>query len=214
MSTKPNQDPKIAFPNARDRIVFAFELNGIAYFQFDDINSIPCERGFHALSFFNELNQRCTRDYLMAHSTALDNIINDNTGIKVTEIVKINTILKERLEFLFEPEIAYKICSVVFFDASENPYRFEYKHALEKADRFRKENINDFFLSQPITRLIPYIASFGNDLEAYCSVVNAMTTKHIEIISTMLSEADKKKEWFKSLELLLLRDLTLTPSKT
>lgn len=208
------KDPKKAFPNSRDRIVYAFTIDGTPYFQFDDINAIPCERGFQALAYFNELNQRCTRDFLIAHTQAVENCLNDNNGIKITQLVKLNMILKERLEFLIEPEIAYKICSVVFFDETENPYRYEFKYGAQKADIFKRCKMDDFFLSQPITKLIPYIASFGSDLQTYCQTINLITKEHIKNISTMLSEAHKKSEWFNSLASLLSKDMDLEKLKS
>lgn len=210
-ATKPksdlkSKDPKVAFPNARDRIVYAFTLGETHYFQFDDINAIPCERGFQALAFYNEMNERCTREYLLAHSQAMDNILNDARQIKITDLVKLNMQLKERLEWLFEPEIAYKLCTVVFFDATENPYRFEYQYSLRKADFFRRAKMDDFFLSKPIVKLIPYISSFSSDFQEYCQMVLAINQKHIENISTMLSEADKKKDWYRLLVSHLSKD--------
>lgn len=190
---------KEIFPNARDIIKYAFTLNGVDYFAFDDFNNVPCERGFHALNFYNELSMRCTREFLVAHTTAIDNILNDNNGIKVTELVKLNTQLKERLEFIVEIEIAYKLCSVVFFTADENPYRFDYKYSLKKADEFRKSKLDDFFLQQPITTLLPSIDSSIQDLPTYLNTLTKINSHHLESISTKLSVADKNKEWFHTL---------------
>lgn len=193
------------FPKAKHVINYAFSLNGVDYFEFNDFNAVPCERGFHALSFYNELSMRCDRNYLLAHVQATEDIINNNKGIKLTDIIKLNQQLKERLELLHEPDIAYKLCSVVFFDATENPYRFEYKYGMEKAEKFKKAKMDDFFLQTPIVKLMPYISSWASDFQEYCQMVNEINKAHLETISTMLSEQSKNSESFKQLMLQKLK---------
>jgi hypothetical protein len=195
--------PKDIFPNAISIIEYSFSIGNNDYFAFSDFNQTPMDRAFNALSFFTELDMRCTREYLQAHCTAVDNMINDTKSIKLTEIVKLNMQLKERLDFLFEPEIAYKLCSVVFFDETENPNRYEYKKGLEKARLFREVPISDFFLSKPIGRFVPATILSTNDFQESCEVLTKITKKHLSNISTMLSESDKKNDWFKRLELLI-----------
>ena len=204
---KDQPNPKTVFPNAFSIINYAFTIDEKDFFEFDDFNNVPCERGFNALTIYNELSQRCSRDYLIAFSTALDNIVNDNRGIRLTEVVKLNLQLKERLELITEVDIAYKLCAVVYFDSAENPYKFEYKRAMENADLFNKCDMNEFFFSQPIKKLMPSIASFGKDLRDYLEIITKMNKKHLADISMMLSDNDKSNEYFKSLELLLKKEL-------
>ncbi len=198
---------KEIFPNAVAIIDYAFTLGGIDYFEFSDFNNITSDRGFNCLAFYEELRMRCTRDYLLTFSKALDDIVNNNTGIKITDIVKLNQQLKERLELLSEPEIAYKLCSVVFFDATENPNRFDYKKAQEKAVAFRKYGMPDFFLQTPIKKLVPHIGLSANDLGEYLQMVSLINQKHIEDISMMLSEQSKNSEFYKRLILPVEKDL-------
>ncbi len=207
------KNPKELFPNAVGIIKYAFSIEdeknqSTQYFEFDDYNNMANDRAFNALAFYKELSMSCTREYLMTFSQALDDIINHPKQLLITDIVKLNLQLKERLELLFEPDIAYKLCSVVFFDAKENPNRFEYKYAIEKADLFKKVPINDFFFHQPITKLVPYISSLSNDFHQYCQMVNLISQKHIDSISMMLSEASKKNASYKSLMSQITKELT------
>ena len=202
-----NRPIKEIFKDARHVIDYAFTLGGVDYYQFNDFNSVPCERGFAALEFFTELDQRCTRDYLKSFCKAGLDEINNTKGIRLTEIVKLFFQLQERLDMIIEPKIAFKLCGVVFFDATENPYRFEYKKCIEKAELFEKGDMNAFFLSQPITKLIPYTSSLGSDLREYCQTVNAITREHVKHISTMLSELNKNSELFRSVMSQSTKDL-------
>lgn len=186
---------KEIFPNAVAIVEYAFTLNKVDYYQFSDFNNMSSDRGFNCLAFYDELRMRCTPEYLTAFSNALDDIVNNNKGIKITDIIKLNQQLKERLTMLTVPDIAYKLCSVVFFDATENPNRFDYKKAIEKADIFKKQNMSDFFLQTPIVRLLPHLNSSAKDLQEYLELMSRINQKHIQDIFTMLSEANKSQGW-------------------
>jgi hypothetical protein len=199
-TTRVDKRPiKEVFPNAIGIVKYAFTINDVDYYEFDDYNNMANDRAFHALSFYKELSMSCSRDYLLAYTQAIDDIINNTNGIRITEIVKLNMQLKERLELLIEPDIAYKLCGVVFFSDEENPNRFEFKYAINKAKVFKDAPMEDFFLSQPIVKLLPYINSLSKDFQEYCSMVNLITNEHIDHISMMLSETSKRNEWFSKL---------------
>lgn len=213
---KPKEEqknPKEIFPNALSIIDYAFSIDDKDFYAFQDFNNTPMDRAFNALTHFNELDMRCDRDFLIAHTKAVDNMINDTKAIKLTEIVKLNLQLKERLEFLFEPDVAYKLCSVVFFDETENPHRYEYKKSFSKSQLFRTAPISDFFLSKPIGRFVPLTNLSINDFQGYCEVIMKMTRKQLESISTMLSEADKSNDWYKRLESHLREESVLPKSE-
>jgi hypothetical protein len=218
-TTRISERPiKEVFPNALGIINYAFTLKGVDYYEWSDINSVPCERGFHALSFYNELQMRCTRDFLKAHCQAVTDVINDNTGIKITKLAKLNMVMEERLQLLHEPEIAAKLLSVVFFDESENPHRFDYAHAAKKAKTFlevqQDEYMYDFFFSQPIVKWIPYLNSLAADFPQYCQTTIAITKEQLKTISTMLSEVNKNSDSFSWLMSQTQEDSLLMKLKT
>lgn len=199
-----NTDPKVVFPTAKDRIEKAFVLDGVQYYEFYDFNNVPCARAFWALVFFNEMSMRCTREYLIAHTKAFHEAMTIGGAKKTVDLSKLlqlNTQLEERLEFIFEPFIAYKLASVVYFDASENPYDFDQKYNREKAKKFQESPIEGFFLSRPIGKLIPYMAKLGADLPTYFEVLQKVNQAHLENIFTMLSDAHMNKDWYKQLQL-------------
>ena len=183
------------------RTVEAFTSNGITYYCFDDNLQLPHDRFFSAMQFYEELKMKCSRDYLLAHVQAVDDAIN-NKNIQLTKIIQANNNLRERLEFIFEPDIAYKLASVVFFDHTENPYEYDFKYGLEKIERWKKEKVSDFFLQMPIRKLIGLGGLSEADLEHYTQVGRQMTKAHISALSSTLSEESKKKEFYKTLESL------------
>jgi hypothetical protein len=189
------QNYKDIFPNSRSIIKYAFSINDKDYWEFDDFHEIPCARGFASLTFFSEMSMRCTREYLLAHCSAMEEAINSKT-IKMVDIMKLHLQLRERLNFIFEDKIFYKLASVVFFDNSENPYRYEFKYGIEKAKLFSEVNVDDFFLSEPISKLTGSLTSQIPDLKNYCQMMTEINQKHILEISSMLSENEKKNDWW------------------
>lgn len=220
MSEKPKQLPleqrvdhrntKDIFPNAVAVIDYAFTIDGIDYFEFADFNNISSDRGFNCLSYWEELRSRCSKEYLLTWVQACEDTINSEV-VKLTDLIKLFLQVKERLQWLSEPEIAYKLCSVVYFTSAENPNRFDYDTARKKAvifmDYDKKQDNWAFFLQTPITKLIPHLNLSANDLKEYLEMVSLVNQKHIQDISTMLSEQSKSNEFYKRLISQVEKDL-------
>lgn len=193
---------KEIFPGCNEIIVYAFTVRGVDYFQFEDFNNVPSQRGFAALTYYNELSMRCTRAFLQAHVEAVENILNNNKGIKITELAKLNSQLKERLDWITEIDISYKLCTVVFFDASEDPKQYDFKHGIAKGKIFAEEELESFFFLQPITRLLPYTGLQPNDLRDYLELQTKLNQQQLANIGSILSELQKKTDWAKELQFL------------
>lgn len=205
---KPKEEQpnyKTVFPDAKDIINYAFSIDDKDFFEFNDFASVPCDRGFASLSYFAELDMRMTREYLNAHYAAMENILNSKQ-VKMTDIMKLHMQMKERLDFVFEHNIGYKLCSVVFFDGTENPYRYDYKHALKNAELFQEVPIDAFFLNPPMTKLFGSMTSSIKDFETYSRILTEINNQHISVISGMLSEADKKRDLFRTFRSLAPSD--------
>lgn len=181
----------------------AFELGGIPYYEFTDSNMAPCERMFAAMDFYNEFNMRCTREYLMAHSTALrEQLSGKNGSVDLVNVQKLQIQLEERLEWIFEPESAYKYASVMFVDENEDPYSYDFKYNKEKIALWKKETPSSFFLTMPVARLFPPLNISKQDFQDYLNIQKKIGTEHLATIFTMLSKEHKTKDWYNTLELL------------
>lgn len=177
------------FPNSQHIIKEAFEVGGIKYYEFDTTANLPWKRGLKFLSIYNELDMRCDRFYLEKHGEAVDNIFKA-PKLGFEEMMKLRTLenmLKERLQMVFHEDLVYKVASVVFFDENENPNDWEWKYALEKIKHWKKhQGVHDFFLHEPIQRLIPFLSSAGSNLEAYSKVARRVDEGHLAKVYEML----------------------------
>lgn len=182
------------FPNSKHVIKPSFELGGLTYYEFDTLANLPWKRGLKFLSIYNELDMKCDKHYLTKHVEAMKNILSGK-GIGFNELVKINALneqLSERLKMVYQEDLIYKVASVVFFDANENPDDWEWKYALEKIERWKKKaGIHDFFLQMPMQKLMPFLSVSGLNLEEYSAIAKEIDKKHLANIYMNLSEAQK-----------------------
>lgn len=182
------------------RIVEAFILDGVQYYQFEDEFGIPVERAFAALDIYGEVQSKCTRDYLLAHSAALKETISQKNRIDLMKVATLVQQLDERLEMIFDADLIYKLASVVYFDVTENPYKYDYKYGIEKMRKFQKSDVEDFFLKSPIKQFIPFKDISKADLETYIQVGRVVTLQQLQAITGMLSNSESNPALSRELE--------------
>lgn len=176
------------FDTAKHPVSFAFSSGGVDYFQFDDPLNTPHKRGFTALTYYREMRMHCTAEYLNGHCDAMDAILGNPQSIHIGKIAMLNGQMRERLNFVFEPDTSYKFASVVFFDKTEDPTRYDYDYGQKKIALWKKDKtVSDFFLQVPVIRLMPYLSDFDGDLNTYSKTVEAINQYHLERLSEILS---------------------------
>ncbi len=184
------------FNGSKHVIKPAFTSGGIQYFEFDTLANLPWRRGLKFLSVYNELDMRCDRFYLTKHVEAVENILTGGKRVGFDELVKINQLnqqLKERLQMVYHEDLVYKVASVVFFDANENPDDWEWKYAMEKIERWKKDGtVNDFFLHEPIQRLMPFLNVSDMSLQQYSELQKEIDKAQLENIYTNLSASQRQ----------------------
>jgi hypothetical protein len=95
---------------------------------------------------------------------------------------------QERMKMIFEPDIAYRFAAVVFFDKTENPYSYDQAYGMKKIERWkRSESMNDFFLRQPIVKLMPFIQELDQNLLTYGETVRKIIQQQYDHLSTSKS---------------------------
>lgn len=189
------------FTNADWKIEPAFESGGVQYYMFADPFNIPAERALQSITFYREMEMGVTRDELLKWVNKVDEILNPPQGkpIKIGEIALITTVLKQKLDFLAETDLFWRIGSVVFFDKSENPGRFDYKYAGDKVARWKQDMTIDVFFS--LSRMYKWIPSLNTSREnilTYLKQVEEITKEHSAILSQISSSGHKTQERAKS----------------
>lgn len=172
-----------------------FEIDGITHYQFVDPMATPGLRGLNAVMFYEELRMRTSYElqvkemnFISAKCDELLNVTLSGTTGKIDlvkaieaiqEIKKTQVYRKERMDFIVEPELAYKFASVVFFDENESPYSYDPIYNKKKIERWKKhESTLDFFLRQPIARLIGFMQPSELSFQDYMTVIDQILKKH------------------------------------
>ncbi len=183
---------KHTFPLTPCITKYAFTSGGVDYYQMDDIFNIPWQRGMEAIHAYEELEMRCDKKYLLEHSALIEEILS-GSRLGIPEIVRIkaaNDQLRQRLSWVVLPEQAYKLASVVFFDASENPLKYEIGYAKKKIARWREnDDVAAFFLQMPIRKLMPFLEGFEGNFQTYSELVEKVHQQHLTNLSSKFSKS-------------------------
>jgi hypothetical protein len=171
------------------RVIPAFELHGVTYYQFDNAFDTPSGRALTALTIYEEFNQRCDKEYLKLHCKAVDKILSSRDKINLTTLVLIHHNLKERLEMVQLPEHIYKLASVLFFDKTESPYSYDFAYNDKKIKRWKEaEGTLDFFLRQPFKDLMPSTMLRSRDAQTYFNVAEKVNELHQTDLQELISK--------------------------
>jgi hypothetical protein len=173
----------------RYRVVEAFELGGKKYFMFDNAFEVPAGRMLSALAIYQEMEMRCDREYLDAHTKAMEKLLSDPKKISIQWIAQLNINLRERLGLMPLPDFVYKLASVIFFDDSESPYSYDFNYNKGKIEQWKqsKETL-DFFLSRLSSELIPSLQPAGKNARMYFQVSEKIDEIHRSHLTKVLSE--------------------------
>lgn len=169
------------------RIEYAFTCGGTKYYCFADIANIPYERGLMALNVYNEVEMRCSREYLLHHVEAMDKILH-NKSIDIFKIKTLNDYMRQRLSLTTDVELLYKLASVCFFDESENPCTYEPEYAERKIAKWRKDKkVTDFFSQTPLLELMPFLRNVDTDLSTYTPLNERLNAQMMDVLHTINS---------------------------
>jgi hypothetical protein len=171
------------------RVIEAFSFDGIRYLMYDNAFEVPTGRMFAALAIYTEMEMRCDREYLEAHTKAMDKLLNpSDRKLNITYIAQLNINLRERLDLMPLPDFVYKLASVIFFDETESKYSYDFKYNEKKIARWKKSpETLDFFLTRLGEELIPSLKSAGKSTKMYMGVAEKIDQIHRETLTNVLS---------------------------
>lgn len=169
------------------KVVPAFKLGGTTFYMFEDAFEAPTMRQMAALTIYDELNMRCTIDYLKMHTDAMDKILSE-PKISLAHIVNLNTFLKERINMIVPEEYVYKLASVIFFDETESRYTYNFEYNEAKIKKWKAAGGTlDFFSKTPLNKLIPSMVTLGKDLSMFSQIASRVDKTHQRVLSGILS---------------------------
>lgn len=181
---------KDKFPGLDYQFTEAFTVAGRTFYEMDAMVNIPYERGVICLRFYEEMNQRVDREYLIEHTKAVANLCKLYPGkpVDLNKIEQLNANLGDRLNWIIDTDLAYKLASVVYFDKHEHPAKYDFKYNDEKIEFWKKHmSAKEFFFMQPLIKLIPFLKEFEGNFETYQQVTAAVKEHYQKEVSKQLS---------------------------
>jgi len=173
------------------RIEYAFTSGGRKYYRYEDITNLPYQRGRAALTAYNEVEMRCSREFLLEWTKKMDAVLHNNP-IDIFEINKLNGILKDRLSLTADLDLCYKLAAIVYFDKTEKPEVYEPAYAEKKIARWKKDqSVSDFFSQMPLKELIPYLSNAIGDFDTFFQLNEELNQLHADLIRLIGSTNNK-----------------------
>lgn len=174
---------KSIFPNVENSIERVFTLEGVDYYAFTSTSDTACLRAIKVMTFYTELTMRVDAEYLDLHLEACDKIFN-STRVDIYKLKQYHDFLKERRKWIVDTDLVYKLASVVYFDASENPLDYDFEYNQKKIALWKRQaKITDFFFSAPIIRLIPFLRNVEVNLQEYSTVIGEIKAHQLKNLS-------------------------------
>lgn len=163
------------------RTIYAFTSGGRKYYQYEDITNLPFERGRAALACFNEIEMRCTRQFLLQWTKAMDDVLHAKT-IDIFRINELNGVLKDRLSLTADLDLCYRLAAIVYFDDTEKPERYEPEYAEKKIARWKRDmDVESFFLQKPLKELMPFLTNAVGDFNAFFQLNQELNQLHNDL---------------------------------
>lgn len=186
---KPPQFEGITMP-----IEYAFTAAGKEYYRFTDPFNMPPIRAMKSVTFFEEARMKCSLEFLELHAKAKDVIWAKGAAAlsvkDLNELYVLDQQMKERLQWKM-PELStlYKCASIAYFDSDESPSDYDHVYNQSKIEAWKKEPLEDFFLSEPMKRLFPFLNVPPATFLISSQVVEEMSGLHLEYLHGIISQA-------------------------
>lgn len=170
------------------KLVEAFEWDKEMYYQVENAFQMATGRALCAITFYEEFQMRCDRDYLEKHCRAIDILMSDPKKLMIGQIAILHENLKERVKLAPYPDHIYKLASVMFFTKDESPFYYDFKFNAEKIKRWKEDpDLLPFLVTQPLKELTPFGELAKPNLPMFFNLKAAENELHNQKIQEILS---------------------------
>jgi hypothetical protein len=175
-------------------IVPVFATDKHTYYQLRDVFNTYAARGMAALEIYEEYQSRMTKERLLEFLRAMSEELEKE---KMSRTVMLDLVIKtrERTEFPIPTrELIRNMATVSYFDETESPYEYDqFYQREEKLPHWKECNVDDFFLGNRLSDLVPFPSISKKDFEAALRVMEAqdqvLVQKYPSIFTTNFKTA-------------------------
>ncbi len=190
---KPKARPEytIAHPEFAPAVEEAFTCGGRRFYRFVDEYRMPAGRYKYYYAFLREIEMHMSLDKLKEYVTAFKNILNganQKRGIQMGDLWKLVWNLDTIIALDFDPQTVRNLACAAYFDESEDLTTFDMKYGQEKLKLWEAHNLQDFFLTKPISELLGVKDLSIASLEDFLSEREAILKELDSDLQTVLRE--------------------------
>ena len=155
-------------------------FEGRPIYQFKNLLDMPHDRYNKCTRFSTEFNMRLDADILRETIKVCLSSANDGN---FTKVIGLLTLLQEHTNMLISVEASYRLASCVYFWEDEDLLDYDFEVGDDKIRKFKKMKLDDFFLSQPMSRFLPQMNISAEDLHHYSvyeKELKRLTLQHLK----------------------------------
>jgi len=164
------------------RVKYAFSVGVRDYYQLVNDLDLPEKRFAYLRHYYHEMQMRMSKEVLLQFVEAMKKAVNPEKG-KAVELGKVDRLLdeiKDRTEWLFEPDSLYRLASVVYFTMDEDITDYDEKLNEAKVKAFKKKGMLSHFL-QTLTDEQSGLFNLSPDaLKTYSEQVMELSRKQLD----------------------------------
>ena len=165
---KKQTKPTAIHPDYKKLIEKVFTINGDDFYAFKNLADMPVNRYLQIGSFQEEASFKLTTKLLFELLEHIEKSLNEG---KITRAIEILSEIKLRLSLKLEPDILYRLASCVYFYKDEDLSNYDYDLGDKKIELFKKENVDNFFLNEPLSSLAPLRNISAEDIRDYSKII-------------------------------------------
>lgn len=189
-----------------DKIVWCFRCGGVDYFKVRNDPETFIQRALEAQEIYHELGRGLDRETHIATLTVAIEAFNKvaekwnkrdfKTGEELTKLGDLLKLMQDALNAPQPTEIIYKLASVMYFDSTEDPTRYDATYAAEKIARWKEFDVDPdvngnfgggFFLNCRIEDLISFSPNSNVDIPTFIHQSNLESLSRLQTLDAYLS---------------------------
>lgn len=172
-----NEFYNLHHPSFSGQIEEAFKSNGVQYYRFMKEIMMPYGRYQMVQTYFLEYDLRMDYKLFKQYIDTLEKLLDGSAGqVNLMKAYEIISKMKARAELAFAPDQAYNLASIIYFDESEDLYKYDFTHNKNKITRWKEAGDLAFFYMKPLDDLLGLKNFSEQDLADYIKAADQILT--------------------------------------
>lgn len=176
--------PSETFPKEiADAVEATFVMNGKTFYKFVNPEKCYVSRAVVAQNLWDFANLKISQPELNEVMDGICAAINRQDGGRAYVLA---ASVKERSQWVFDPEACYAVAACIYFDAEENLVQYDPIYAEKKIAFWKEHGDNDFFLQKILRVMYPSLMLSSKDFQ---ECLNGIAAKK-KMVATAASKTE------------------------